>query len=242
MNVAGRKIVGSRFTPLRPGSQVVKRLLDVAGDLQRVARRLLLDDQEQARPRRLGLPPFGSAEAITASPIGGGKPILTSATSPSLSGAPLRIVDRRLGEVLGGLDRRAVPDGDPLVGHVDEPPAATAEVSVTALTTVSSVTPLTPQPVGVDQDLVLPVALAPDRHVRHARDRHQPRPDRPLGQERQLHLRERLRRHADLEQPAGRREGREDHRRPAPPPAAAAPRPRAAPAPPAAPPSGRSPP
>ena len=51
-----------------------------------------------------------------------------------------------------------------------------------------------PQPLGIDQHLILPIALAPDRDVRHARNRHQSRADRPLGQDRQIHLRERFRR------------------------------------------------
>ena len=86
--------------------------------------------------------------------------------------------------------------------------------SVTAFVTGVERHAVGPEPVGVDQHLVLRVALAPDGDVGHAGDRHQPRPDRPLRQQGQLHLRERLRRHADLEQPARRRQRREDHRRP----------------------------
>ncbi len=50
-----------------------------------------------------------------------------------------------------------------------------------------------PQAVGIDEHLELLVALAPDRHVGHAGNRHQPRPDRPAGQHGQIHLRERFR-------------------------------------------------
>ena len=50
------------------------------------------------------------------------------------------------------------------------------------------------QAIGIDEHLQLPVALAPDRDVRHARHRHQPRPHRPARQRRHLDLRQRLRR------------------------------------------------
>ncbi len=49
MNVAGRKMVESIATPARPGFKRVERRVDVARHLQRVAVRLLLDDQQQAR-------------------------------------------------------------------------------------------------------------------------------------------------------------------------------------------------
>ena len=113
---------------------------------------------------------------ITASPIGGGKPTLTSATSPSRSGAPLRKATVDLGQVLGRR-RSASGGGRRSAGWACRRTrrAPTAEASVTALTTASSVTAVGAQPVGVDQHLVLPVALAPDRHVGHAGDRHQAR-------------------------------------------------------------------
>ena len=183
-----------------------------------------------------------SPSLITASPIGGGKPILTSATSPSRKRRAVAEGDRGLGEVFGLFDRRPVPDGDPLVGRVDEPAAGDGGRVGHRLDDRVERHAVEPQPLGIDQHLVLPVALAPDGDVGHAGNRHQPRPDRPLGQDRQVHLRERLRRDADLQHPAGRRQRREDHRLAGPPPAAGPPRPTAAPARPAATPSGRSPP
>ena len=52
MNVAGRKIVGSISTSFRPGCRASRAVSTVAGDVQRVAGRLLLDDQQQAPVRR----------------------------------------------------------------------------------------------------------------------------------------------------------------------------------------------
>ena len=69
------------------------------------------------------------------------------------------------------------------------------------------------QAIGIDEHLKLAIALAPDRHVGDAGNRHQPRPDRPLRQRRQLDLRQRLRGHADLHHPAERRQRRQDDRR-----------------------------
>ncbi len=183
-----------------------------------------------------------SPSLITASPIGGGKPILTSATSPSRSGAPLRKATVVLARSSGSSMAATVPDGDPLVGHVDEPAAGDGRGVGHRLDDRVERHAVEPQPLGVDQHLVLPVALAPDRDVGHAGNRHQPRPDRPLGQDGQVHLRERLRRDADLQQPAGRRQRREDHRLVGGRRQPRRPRPPAAPAPPAAPPSGRCPP
>ena len=60
-----------------------------------------------------------------------------------------------------------------------------------------------PQPVGIHQNLELPIALAPDGHVRHARNRHQPRTDDPLRQRAHFHLRQCLGRDTDLDGPAG---------------------------------------
>ena len=119
---------------------------------------------------------------ITASPIGGGKPILTSATSPSRRGTPLRKATVVRARSSGVVDRRAVADGDPLVGHVDEPARGDGRRVGHGLDDRVERDAVGAEPVGVDQHLVLRVALAPDRDVRDARDRHQPGPDRPLRQ------------------------------------------------------------
>ncbi len=131
MNPAGRKIVGSTSTPLRPGlrasrafstSLVTCRVLPV-GCFSTISKR-------------------PSPSLITASPIGGGKPTLISATSPRRRGAPLRnatvIFARSSGSSIAALWRTAIR----WLGMSTNPPPATVAASVTALTMVSSVTPL----------------------------------------------------------------------------------------------------
>ena len=49
MNVAGRKIVVSISMPGQAGRELVERLLDAVGDVERVGPRELLDDEHQAR-------------------------------------------------------------------------------------------------------------------------------------------------------------------------------------------------
>ena len=92
MNVAGRKMVESTATPASAGLQRRQRRLDIAGHLQGVAIRLLLDDQQQAGP-----------SLMMPSPIGGGNPSTTSATSPIRRTEPARAAPRRAGDVGGAL-------------------------------------------------------------------------------------------------------------------------------------------
>ena len=66
------------------------------------------------------------------------------------------------------------------------------------------------QPLRIHLHLELPVALPPHRDVGDARYRHEPRPNRPQRQRRHVHLRQRVRLHADLQHPARRRERRQD--------------------------------
>ena len=66
---------------------------------------------------------------------------------------------------------------------------------------------------GVDLDLDLLEALAPDRDVGHAGHAQQPRPDLPVRDHRQVLQAHRLRRHADLHDPAGRGDRRHHERR-----------------------------
>ena len=79
--------------------------------------------------------------------------------------------------------RRAVADGDPLVGRIDEAAAGDRRCVGHRLDDRVERHPVGPQPVGIDEHLVLRVALAPDRDVRHAGHRHQAGPDRPLRQD-----------------------------------------------------------
>ena len=84
MNVAGRKIVGSISTSVEPGPQRVERRLDAAGHASVLPPGCFSTISSRPGP-----------SLMTASPIGGGKPSTTSATSPSGSGAPLAERDRR---------------------------------------------------------------------------------------------------------------------------------------------------
>ena len=159
--------------------QRLQRRLDLAGHLQRVAPGLLLDDQQQARavvddrvadrrrdgrpPRRPRRPAAAGAPPRKATGRGPGPP---ASRRPRPGAAPA---------AAGWACRRSRP-----------PPARSRRRR--PVTTASSVTPCAAQPLGIDQHLELPVALAPDGDVGHAGDRHQPRPDRPARQDRQVHL------------------------------------------------------
>ncbi len=130
MNVAGRKMVGSISTPFKPGfrSSIAFSTFLVTSSVLPVG----CFSTIKSRP---------SPSLITASPIGGGKPILTSATSPSRKGAPLRkatvVLARSSGSSMAARWRTAIR----WLGMSMNPPPATAAVSVTDLTTASSVTP-----------------------------------------------------------------------------------------------------
>ena len=217
MNVAGRKIVESIATS---GSRRLERLecrFDIARHLQCVALRLFLDDQHQA-----------GAALMTASPIGGGKPSTTSATSPmrsALLDAPVAAVPRGDGQRRAAppdddlrrssdrRDGRRVRDGQPLLRRFEEAAGADRRAFARRGDHVVQRDVVRAQAIGIDQDLQLPIALAPDRHVGDAGNRHQPRADRPLGQRRHLDLRQTLGRDADLHHAAERGQRREDHRR-----------------------------
>ena len=213
MNVAGRKIVESTSTSGQRRLQRVERRLDVARHLQRVALGLLLDDQQQARAvvddavadrRREALDDVGDVAEPAHGRNGGAAPAARRG-----SRAPIAIRPRSA----------AVFTGDVCVtasrwfGLRGTRPRSTDIASRVDGDDVLQRHAVGAQPVGIDQHLELPIALAPDRHVRHAGNRHQPRPDRPPRQRRQLHLRQRRRRHADLHHPAERRQRRQDDRR-----------------------------
>ena len=82
MNVAGRKMVGSISTPVRPGSRSSS-----AASTLRVTSSVLPSGCFSTISSRPG------PSLMTASPIGGGEPIATSATSPSRTGALAAEVD-----------------------------------------------------------------------------------------------------------------------------------------------------
>ena len=112
MNVAGRKMVGSMSTPFNPGfrSSMAFSTCLVTSSVLPVG----CFSTISSRP---------SPSLITASPIGGGKPILDVGDITQTQGSTVAEGDRGLGEVFGLVDGREVADGDSLVGHVDEPAA-----------------------------------------------------------------------------------------------------------------------
>ena len=69
-----------------------------------------------------------------------------------------------------------------------------------------------PQSIGVDLHLRHLDALPPDRHVGDTRHAEQPCADRPIGNHRQVHQGDALRRHADLHHPTGGGDRRDDDR------------------------------
>ena len=199
--------------PVEPRAQLVERLLDGLGHLRRC--------WPPGTSRR---PASGRAvSSTTASPISGWWSSTTSATSPSRrrpvvsSTAPW---PRSSGVAIG----RTCWICEALVRRVDEPAGARRrrlqEVSGethSALPVVSmtwsSVTPLSRRLLRVDLHLQLPLALAPDRDVGDARHAHQPRPDRPAGEDRLLdRATAPWRRQPDHHHPARRRQ-RLQHRR-----------------------------
>ena len=116
MNVAGRKMVESTSTPARPA-----RSASSAASTSRVTSSVLPSGCFSTISSRPG------PSLMTPSPIGGGKPSTTSATSPSRRSAGVAgpAIDRRRdqghrAEIARGPHRRRVGDGQPLVGRVHE--------------------------------------------------------------------------------------------------------------------------
>ena len=151
---------------------------------------------------------------MTASPMGGGNPSRTSATSPSVSGAPPRIATGTRRRSSARPHRRLVRHRHALVRRLHEAARRRAHRVAARAQHVVQRHAVAAQPLGIDHHLELAIALPPDGDVRHARDRHQPRANGPPDQRRQLHLAEHLRRDADLHHAARRRQRREHHRRP----------------------------
>ena len=125
-------------------------------------------------------------------------------------GNPVGEPDHRLRQILDGDDRGQMADGQSLVGGVDE--SAGADESGVARRAHHGIQAdaVHPQPFGIDQHLILTIALAPDGDVGHAGNRHQPRADRPEGELGHLHLREVGGGDADLEGPTGGGERRQE--------------------------------
>ena len=176
MNVAGRKIVGSTATPRSAGFSLLERRFDVARHLSVLRAELLLDDQQQARAAVDDGVADRRREALR-------RP---SATSPMRSdGAVAR---RRPTIASRSLRRERRPAAACVIasrwfGVSRNPPACSDDAFAGRRARRRSTRDaVRAQPIGIDEHLQLPIALAPDRHVGHAGNRHQPRPDRPLRQ------------------------------------------------------------
>ena len=154
-----------------------------------------------------------SPVSITASPIGGGVPSVTVATSPMRSIAPLRWTSGIAARSAAPCTGRHVRDRHALVRHVDKSAGGHGRRVARGCEHLIERDVVGLQPLGIDVHLNLAVALAPDRHVRHAGDRHQPRAHGPFGERRQLDLRQLAGGEADLHDAAQRRQRRHHNRR-----------------------------
>ncbi len=145
MNVAGRKIVGSISTSFMPGlsSSRAFSTLRVTSSVFPVGCFSTIRSSPMPSSVASAFAALSPDDAVvmTASPIGAGKPIFTSATSPTRIGAPFLmatgIASRSSGRLIGERWRTAIRWFGPSMN----PPAATAEASATALVTASTVTP-----------------------------------------------------------------------------------------------------
>ncbi len=109
MNVAGRKMVGSISTSVQARPQRLQGRLDLAGHVQRVAPGCFSTISSRPGP-----------SLMTASPIGGGEPIVDVGHVAQPERRAAAEGDDGAGQVVGVADRRQVPDGQPLVRRVDE--------------------------------------------------------------------------------------------------------------------------
>ncbi len=201
MKVAGRKIVGSTCTPASAGAERDEGGLHLAGDLQGVARGLLLDDQQQARP------------VVDDRVADGGAVVLDDGGDVAEAGRVGPRSDGHHGELGGGAGCRLLAHREALVGPVEEAPSAGSGGFLGGAHHVAEADALRLEAGRVDAHLELPVALPPDGHVGHAGDGHEPRAHDPAHQVGELHLGEGVGPDADLHRAAQRGERREDHRR-----------------------------
>ena len=185
------------------GAQRLQGLLHAPRHVERVAPGLLLDDQQEAG----AVVDDGVADRR-------GVALHHARHVADAQGRAAAEGDRHRGEVLRARDRSRLRDGEPLVGGVDEAPGAHGRGLPGGGDQRVEGQVVRAEALGVHEDLQLAVALAPDGDVGDAGDRHQAGTHRPPGEDREVHLGERLRGDADLHHPAQGREGREHHGRP----------------------------
>src|SRR6478672_6411548 len=177
MNVAGRKIVLSTSTPGRPGSSCCS-----TSSTPSVTSSVLAHGSFST----MSINP--SPSLITASPFSGWWLVSMSATSLRVTA----LAHHDLAELLRGEDREVVTHADPLVGGLDR--ATRPDQRARGVLQQPGVERVRGDGHGVLEGHALPVeplgihvhveqllALAPDRHVRHAGDAEQPGPDVPVG-------------------------------------------------------------
>ena len=161
---------------------------------------------------------------MTASPMSGWWSSTTSATSPRRNGLPSRSSTRTWARSSGVDDRQDVPDPEPLVGVSMNPPVPIIAPSEYCSSPASRASAVTVHDL-VERHVVAP-STAPDRPAPAASACARPRsprsprrgraaagPDLPVGDHRQIHQRQLVRRQPDLHDPAGRRQGLEHDRR-----------------------------
>ena len=177
-----RKIVRVELDPGQTGSHLVDRRLDALGDLERVAPRQLLDDEHQAR-------------AVVDDRVADEGLVVVDHLGhvAEHDRSPLALHDDHLGQVLRRDDRQDVPDREPLVGGLEDPPVADDRPvrSSRSSPASSDVRRGRPSPrrairraagasSGATWTCCCCSALPPDRDVGDAGDAQQPRPDLPV--------------------------------------------------------------
>ena len=197
----------------KPGLQVAQRVLDALRHFQRVGALELLDHEQQAGAavdHRVADERLGAVDDL-----GHVAEAQVPATAPR---------ERHLGEVGRRPERLDVPDGEPLVGRLEEPAGpdhvgvgeeqdARVEGVGGRLHHAVQRDAVLAQLGRVRLDLDLLEPLAPDGDVGDAGDAEQPRPDLPVGGHRQVHQAHGLRRQADLHDAARRRDRGHQERR-----------------------------
>ena len=167
---------------LQARPQCLQSGFHIASHFKRVAPRILFDDQQQARFVVDDRVPDGSRKRLDD---------LRYITQSDRSTAPK--FDDRFREVCRRADSRNLPQRQSLIRRIDKPAAVECHrISDGSLDGIERHA-MRLQPIRIDENLELPVALPPNGDVRHTGDRHQSRSNRPLGQDRHLHLRQRRR-------------------------------------------------
>ena len=179
---------GVELDPAHGRAQLLERRVDPVRDVQRVRARLLLDDEEEpGAPGDHGLADRWWMVLDDLRHVPEGERAIRGGRH------------RHAREVFGRVDEGRVQDRQPLVRTVDEAAGLRCDGLLRGHAHLVERDARGLQTIGIDADLELSVAFSPDRHVRDARDTHEPRPYDPTDQVRQLHLVHLVRPHRDLE-------------------------------------------